>query len=288
MTDAIPVVAATNEPTNTDTAYWVRVASEYARMDAPLRPSLQDINFFEETVAAHALLHSGPSEAMLLGATPDIAAMRWPPSFSLLGIDRSSGMLKALWPGNVPVNRWAVNADWLALPMRPSSCDIIIGDGSMNCLRSHQHQAFARSLHAALKPEGILTLRCFAQADPQERPDQVVADALRGTIPTFTQFRFRLLMALQPSAREGIAVKNVYRFWVTIESEIRSRAVWPSSDIDVIEIYRDGSAVHTFPTLAECRASFSEFFDEISVSFPTYYAGDRCPRFVLAPRRSAG
>jgi hypothetical protein len=260
----------------------------YTKMGSPLRPSAQDISFFEETVAAHTLLHPRASQAMLLGATTDIAAMRWPSSFSLLGVDRSSEMLKVVWPGNVPGKRWAVNGNWLSLPKRPSSCDVVIGDGSMNCVRSDQYCAFARSVSAALKPEGILILRCFTQAKQQERPDQVVEDALRGGIPTFTQFRFRLLMALQPSVREGIAVNSVYQFWVTYESLLRSRAGWPLSDIDVMEIYRDGSAVHTFPTLAEFRAALSEFFEEISVSFPTYYAGDRCPRLVLTPRRSGG
>lgn len=288
MTEALPVVAAIQEPTGPADSHWARVASMYAKIGSPLRPSEQDINFLEETVAAYTLRHPGASQAMLLGATTDIAAMRWPPSFSLLGVDHSSEMLKLVWPGNVPGKRWAVNGNWLSLPQQPSSCDVVIGDGSMNCVRSDQHRAFARSVSAALKPEGILILRCFTRTEQQERPDQVLEDALRGGIPTFTQFRFRLFMALQPSLREGIAMNRVYRFWVTYESLLRSRAGWPPSDIDVMEIHRDGSAVHTFPTLAEFRAALSESFEEISVSFPTYYAGDRCPRLVLAPRRSGG
>ena len=296
MTNATPFVASTKAASGGSTkpgSYWGKVAARYAQMDSPLRPSAEDIRFFEETAGAYALRH--PQErnrALLLGVTPDIAAMRWPLSFSLLGIDESNEMVKGLWPGDVPGQRWAVNGNWLSLPKRPSSCDIVIGDGSMNCLRYPDgHRAFARSVRDALKREGIFILRCFTQTERQEGPDQVLEDAMRGEIPTFTQFRFRLLMAMQPSTGEGIAVNRVYRFWTShapTESLLLSRTGWPKSDIDVIELYRDGGAVHTFPTLAECRSTLSEFFDEISVSFPTYYAGDRCPRLVLTPRRSAG
>jgi len=296
MTNAAPVVAsikaALGEETKPADPYWARIAALYAQMRPPLRPSGEDIRFYEETVGAYALRHpKQANRALLLGVTPDIAAMRWPLSFSLLGIDHSNEMVKGVWPGNVPGRRWAVNGNWLSLPKRPSSCDIVIGDGSMNCLRYPDDQrAFAGSVRGVLKREGIFILRCFTQPVQQERPDQVLEDAMRGEIPTFTQFRFRLLMAMQPSTRAGVAVNDAYRFWTSHgarESLLLSRTDW-ESELDYIEVYRDGGAVHTFPTLAEFRAKLSEFFDEISVSFPTYYAGDRCPRLVLTPRRSGG
>jgi len=297
MTEATPAVAATKaapgETTTPAGRYWGRVAAVYAEMRPPLRPSAEDIRFFGQTAAAYVLRHPlETNQALLLGVTPDIAAMPWPPSFSLLGIDQSSEMVKSVWPGDVPGERWAVNGNWLSLPKRPSSCDIVIGDGSMNCLRYPDDQRyFARSVRNVLKPDGIFILRCFTQSEQQELPDRVLEEAMRGEIPTFTQFRFRLLMAMQPSTGEGIAVSAVYRFWISHrpeESLLLSRTGWPKSDIDHIEVYRDGAAVHVFPTLAECRATLSEFFDEISVSFPSYYAGDRCPRLVLRPRRSGG
>lgn len=294
MTEATTAAAATKAaPGETVVRYWDRIAAMYAETRPPLRPSAEDIRFFERTVAAYALRHPLEThQALLLGVTPDIAAMSWPSSISLLGIDQSSEMVKSVWPGDVPGERWAVNGNWLSLPKRPSSCDIVIGDGSMNCLRYPDDQRyFARSVLNALKPDGIFILRCFTQPEQQEPPDQVLEEAMRGEIPTFTQFRFRLMMAMQPSTGEGIAVNAVYRFWINHRAEeslLLSRTGWPKSDIDYIELYRDGAAVHVFPTLAECRATLSEFFDEISVSFPSYYAGDRCPRLVLRPRRSGG
>jgi hypothetical protein len=284
--------ALLEESTRPANSYWTRVARTYAQMRPPLRPSVEDIRFLEQTVAAYALRQPKARQALLLGVTPDIAAMRLPSAFSLLGIDCSYPMVKGVWPRNLPGRRWGINGNWMALPAAPSSCDIVIGDGSMNCLRyPDEHRAFAESVLSVMKPDGIFILRCFAQLENRENADQVFEDALSGRIPTFTQFRYRLLMALQPNAREGIAVKSVYRCWTERSAGdplLLSRAGWPEHDVDVIELYRDCGAVHTFPTLAECRATLSEFFDEISVSFPTYYAGDRCPRLVLTPRRRGG
>ncbi len=270
-------------------SYWTGLARAYAEARPPLRPSGEDIRYLEETVAAYAGRHPHATQALLLGVTPDIATMRWPAWFSLLAIDSSSAMAKAVWPGDVPGMRWAVCGSWLALPRRESSCDIAIGDGSINCLRYPDGcRAFAQSIRAALKPEGIFILRCYAQPEVRERPEQVFEDALRGEIPTFTQFKFRLLMALQRSTGEGIGVNVVYRFWAgrkTAEPLLIARTGWLKNEIDTMELYRNADTVHTFPTLAESRAILSECFDEISISFPSYYDGERCPRLVLSPRR---
>jgi len=292
MTKAMPMVASAEAALGTTGSYWSSAARQYTELRPPLRPCAEDILFFEETAGKYALQHpEQANRALLLGVTPDIAQMRWPSSFSLLGVDRSNEMVNAVWPGNISGKRWAVNGDWLSLPQPPASCDIAIGDGSLNCLRyPDQHRAFLRSVCTALKAEGILVLRCFTQPEQQERTDQLFEAALRGEIPTFTQFRLRLLMAMQRSTGEGVAVSSVYRFWAdrSATQMSRLRALWPKADIDYIELYRDAGAVHTFPTLAECRAVLSEFFDEVSASFPTYYAGERCPRLVLTPRWRAG
>lgn len=271
-------------------SYWASLARAYAQLGPPLRPSDEDIRFLERTVAEYARGQSGRAiQALLLGVTPDLAGMRWPAACRLLAVDSSFPMVRAVWPGDVPGRRRAVCGDWLAMPLRESSCDILVGDGSMNCVKYPEEcRAFARSARAAVKPGGILILRCYAQPEVQDGPEKVLEDALGGKIPTFTQFKFRLLMAMQHSAREGIAVNEVYRFWArrkAVESLLVERTGWRRSEIDTIELYRGVATVHTFPTLAESRRALSEFFDEVTVSFPTYFDGERCPRLVMTPKR---
>jgi hypothetical protein len=59
---------------------------------------------------------------------------------------------------------------------------------------------------------------------------------------------------------------------------------WEQHTIKTIELYRDQSSVHTFPTLNEVRTVLGETFDEAFLSIPAYHLGERCPRFVLRPR----
>ena len=138
-----------------------------------------------------------------------------------------------------------------------------------------------------MSDDGILILRCYIQPAVQERPEDVFAEIFREPIPSFHHFKFRLLMAMQPSTQAGIAVHEVYRYWAGRNMDTRlltSRAGWEQSAIDTIELYRHSVTVHTFPTLAEYRSVLLEFFDEISLSSPPCNLGERCPILVLRPR----
>ncbi len=268
---------------------WDGFATSFAAVGPPLRPSIEDVRCFEEAVANWTVSHPGQSiRALLLGVTREIAEMRWPRASYLLALDQSLAMAQTIWPGNIPAWRWAVCGDWLALPRREASCEVVIGDGSANCVRyPHGLRALAENVRSVLRDDGVLILRCFAQPASKETPEQVFSDMFRSRIPSFHHFKFRLLMAMQPSAEQGIPVNDVYRKWVSSNIEqdwLMSRTGWENRAIETIHAYRDREVVHTFPTLAELRGVLLEFFDEISSSTPAYFLGERCPRFVLTPR----
>jgi SAM-dependent methyltransferase len=228
-------------------------------------------------------------EALLLGVTPLIAGMQWPRATRLLAVDSSAAMLHAVWPGDIPRRRYGVCASWLDLPQSAHSSDVAIGDGSMNCLRYPDgFRRLCESVCRVLKTDGIFVLRCYVQPDSQEDPDTVFAGALTGTIPTFHQFKFRLLMALQASTQDGIKVDDVYRYWASRphqKTDWPSRAGWSREDVETMDLYRGSSTVHTFPTQAEWHAALHEFFEEVSISTSPYYLAERCPTMVLRPRR---
>lgn len=239
-------------------------------------------------MAAHAaLLGERPLSALLLGVTPDVANLSWPSRSNLLAVDSSAPMVNGVWPGDVPEVRWGVCGSWLEPPCRDSSLDIVTGDGSINCLRYPEtSRALAASIHRALRRDGVLILRVYAQPEPKEEPEQVFEDALSRRIPTFTQFKFRLLMAAQASTAEGICVDEVYQLWVrhmARYTDVADRTGWHQAEIDSIGLYSGASTVHTFPKLAESRSLLAEFFDEVTVSIPSYYLGERCPTLVLRP-----
>jgi hypothetical protein len=214
--------------------------------------------------------------------------MRWPEASFLMAVDQSLPMAQAVWPGNVPDRRWAVCGDWLALPQRDSSCKVVIGDGSVNSLRYPDGlRALAEKIQGVLRDDGILVLRCFVQSATKELPEQIFSDMLQSKIQSFHHFKFRLLMAMQPSTEKGVALHEVYRKWAKSnidQQRLMSRTGWEKCAIETIEVYRDQEMIYTFPTLAELRAVLLEFFDEVSVSMPAYHLGERCPRLVLTPR----
>jgi len=225
---------------------------------------------------------------LLLGVTAGIANMRWPEESALIAVDNSFEMARTVWPGNIPSKRRAVCGDWLSLPQAHASCDVVIGDGSMNCVRYPDgFRALARSVRSILRPDGVLLLRSFVRLEDNDSIEQVFTDLLQCKFPTVNHFKFLLLMAMQRSTQEGIVVDDVYREWVRRKinkDELIAITGWEKQSIRSIEVYAGQDVVHTFPTVSELRSVLGEFFDEVSISTPSYFLGDRCPSFILAPR----
>ena len=271
-------------------SYWDDIATSFSVLGPPLKPSSEDIHFVESAVQEWSSRYPPePLRALLLGVTPEIANMRWPDASTLLAVDNSLGMAQAVWPGNIPGKRWVACADWLALPLPNSSCDVVIGDGSLNCVRyPDSFRAVAKNIRDLLNEDGVLLFRCFVQPATKELPGEVFSDLVQARIPSINHFKFRLLMAMQSSTEQGISVRDVYKKWVdsgTDQQQLMARTGWEKRAFQSIELYKDQDVVHTFPTVTELRAVLLEFFDETSVSIPVYPLGERCPRFVLRKRR---
>jgi len=225
--------------------------------------------------------------ALLLGATPAIATMQWPETTWLTGIDRSFPMAASVWPGDVPGRRAMVCGDWLNPPLPKRSCDIVIGDGSINCLPypiGFRRLAFAAA--EVLRPGGLLILRCYLQAEPRECPHEIHSQAMGDAIDSFHAFKLRLLMALQPAAGAGVAVNDVHG-WVTANVDPASlprRSGWTAAEVATIDYYKDSPTVYAFPTLHELRAELADKFRELSLLTPGHPMGPRCPILVFQSR----
>lgn len=273
-----------------DRSYWERLAACYWAVGAPLRPAPEDIGRLEETAAR---LTNGaeaePLQAVLLGVTPAIATMRWPGRTRLLAVDGAFAMIRALWPGDVAGVRRAVCAEWLHLPVADGSEDLICGDGSANCVPYAEGlRGLAREAARALREEGYLVLRCYAQPEVREDAAQVMESLRTGGNASFHHFKLRLLMAMQESPRKGVAVADVYRYWEQSGASVEDAARitgWDEEEIRTIEAYRDSSTVHFFPTLEEFRGVLAEDFTELSCTTSAYPLAERCPLLVLRRRQ---
>ena len=267
--------------------YWSGLARSYAMMGSPLLPATEDIQFVEATAARWREQHGRAPRAVLLGVTPKLAKMNWPAGTCLTAADSSGPMASALWPYNAsPHQPRLILADWRCLPFRNAGADFVVGDGAVNCLRYPANlRELARSISRLLSPEGLFVIRCYLQPDCPESPEEVIAQIYSDGQETFHQFKFRLLMALQANAIEGIAVRHVYDYWASHTSDKPiSRLDWSQTAFELMELYRGVDTVHTFPTLDELRQVLDEFFVEVDISIPSYCLGERCPTIVLKSR----
>jgi SAM-dependent methyltransferase len=257
-------------------------------LESPLRPSEEDVHAMQQVAMRHAALRpAGPFRALMLGVTPDLAKMHWPDNTRLLAVDHTFAMVKAVWPGDIAGVRHAICSDWLAMPLADSSYSLVIGDGAMSCVRYPEGlRNLAAAVARVLRSDGLLLLRCYVQPRQKEDLGRVLVGLSNGENTSFHHFKFRLLMALQEDARQGVAVADVYRCWARsgIDPErLASSTGWNLATIRTLDLYRDSTTVHTFPTLAECRSVLREYFDEVSCSFATYPLAERCPMLVLKP-----
>jgi SAM-dependent methyltransferase len=269
-------------------SYWSSLARAYAMLGPPLRPSREDVRHMECTVAAWARsCYRTRIDALLLGVTPDIANMPWPDNTRLTALDSALPMVKAVWPASIPQKRWAACGSWQELPLATGSCDVVLGDGAINCVR---YPVGCRSVLAeaarVLRDGGVVILRCYVQPAIHERPEDVVTSIFERPDPSFHHFKFRLLMAMQSSTEQGIAVDDVYRFWADqrlIAEDVEAHTGWDQASIGTIDMYRDSNTVHTFLNRAELEAQLTEFFEVISLAAPHQ---ETCPIYVLKVRRA--
>jgi SAM-dependent methyltransferase len=265
---------------------WRGFAGVYGNLGPPLVPGEEDCKFLERTISDWISCHPGERlRALMLGVTPALVGISWPASSFLTAVDRSHSMIQSIWPGNIDSCRGAAQGDWLALPIRNGSLDMVLGDGSLIAMRYPDgFRTLCRAIRNALRTGGVAVLRVFVRPPVQDDPADVIADLPSNA--TFHQFKLRLLMAMQPSPEEGAQLDRVHRYWTACNIDrtaLELETGWRREEIDTIDRYLGLDDVYTFPTLQELLALLGEFFPEISVRAPSYPLGERFPTLVMRP-----
>ena len=266
---------------------WSRNAKQWQLVGQPLRPGPQDVRTYETAVQEwHRTAGHGP-RALLMGVTPEIAAMRWPVGTELLAVDHSLPMILSVWPGAAASVSGAACGDWTKLPLADGARDLAIGDGCLSAMRyPEQYEGTVRSVHRVLAPGGRLILRFFCRPEISETTAGVFDDLWAGRIGNFHVFKWRFLMSLHGTLTEGAALGRAWTIWnreVPDPGRLAERLGWPIEVVGTINAYRDIAGCYTFPTLPEAQAVLAPDFEIIGVHHPSYELGDRCP--ILVARR---
>jgi len=221
--------------------------------------------------------------ALLLGVTPEIARMRWPPATRLTAVDRSSAMIRRVWPGDA-FGFPAVCADWTGMPFRERSQDLVIGDGSFNAMADASgHRRLAGAIRQVIRPDGLLLMRFFLRPERAEAPAMVFEDLRQGRIGNFHVFKWRFVQALQGDSSMGVRLADIWDAWhaeIPNPQQLAHHLGWPVAVVATIDSYRAAPARYTFPTLREVREMFAPTFVEQQCAFPRYELGERCPTLV--------
>ena len=268
---------------------WVRNARQWNLVGPPLRPSSEDLQMVEGVIDRWTGEHPAESlRAALLGVTPELATMRWPPDTALVAMDRSEPMIRAVWPATgLPARAAVIHADWRAMPIARGAFNLVAGDGSINCLAyPHDCRVVAAAVRQMLDAGGLFVLRAFVRPVERESVAAVAADLVSGRIPNFHVFKWRLHMAVQASTEAGIRLTDTWEVWNAIRPDPTALSAlgFKETILGTIEAYRGSATAFTFPTLEELRAVLAKDFVEISCRMPAYDLGDRCPTFVLRPK----
>jgi SAM-dependent methyltransferase len=268
---------------------WNDAARQFHAYGPPLRPSPADIRILQVMIATWCGTNrTERGRVFLCGVTPEIVSMSWPFPIELIGMDQAEGMVRLVWPGDLPGVRRGVVGDWLTSGLAAGSQDIVIGDGGFAFFSFPDGQrALMSELRRVLAHDGLFLYRHFAQVEDRESPEVVLTAARSGSIGGFHAFKWRLAMAMQADSASGVRQQDVWTAWTEarINPTILPQPGWSERAVGTIDLYREKQARLYFPTVREFTALLEEQYSEIKVEYPGYELKERCPTISAKPRR---
>jgi SAM-dependent methyltransferase len=266
---------------------WDRTASAWSQFEPPYLPVAEESAVIER-VAAELAGEGGRLNAVILGVTPQTAALAWPAGVCLTAFDNSAAMIAELWPApGTPAGAQAILADWSELPLGVGSVDLIAGDHSLGVLAWPQGPAkLLAELRRVLKPGGRFVLRSFLRPEQREDLDAIVGDLEAGRIRSAGIAKMRFIAWRHDRGTEGISVqelKDLFKRYVPDPDEAVRRYGWQRGPSD-IPTTEGNERRFVFPTLAELRDAIAPFFREIECVTGSHELAERFPTMVLEPR----
>jgi SAM-dependent methyltransferase len=248
----------------------------HRRLGPPLRPNGEVIAEYRRLVTGHG------ARVLLLGMTPGLADI----GEEVEAVDKNPEAIARIWPGDTERRR-AHRADWLALPFPARRFTAAVGDGALNSVgHLRDYSALFAELDRVLAPGAPFVTRVYATPSACETMAAVAAAAMNGEIPVFNALKWRLTMALvaeagSPDIEVG-RIKIAFDRLFPDRAALAAAAQWEIEDVDTIDAYSGSSAVYSFPTLAEVRATVPASFGEMQlVHTGTYPLAERCPLLLL-------
>ena len=217
--------------------------------------------------------------ALILGVTPELAALDWPKQSRVYAVDRSMEMIRSIWYVSAPHASGAGGRRLGEPAVREGSFDLVLGDG---CFAFWSWPDGFRRLRdeaaRVLKPGGRLIVRFQVRPEVGETPTRSSriwppdesADSTRSngasSSPCMATTRAGCC-----SLTSGMRGSNS---GVDRRTAGRGAAMAPRGDPDD-HAYQKAQIRYFFPRADELRALLGERFDEIACHTPGYENGER-------------
>jgi hypothetical protein len=265
-------------------SHWDKHAMQWHNIGVPLRPSNIDIQIMQSWLQEIWNEQSLPFNVLILGSTPELAAMSWPKNTCLFSIDSNISMIKSvLLKTKMSVPPVVSVGDWLKLPFPDTFFHLVIGDGCYTTLDESNYEPLSYEILRVLHPTGYFFMRFFIKPQSNESIKTVHTDFLAGKITNFHVLKWRIAMALHPSLNKGVSLNAIWQMWAQNFKEYNSN-YWPHETTSTIDNYKDNTALYTFPTFDELTTKLDVAFTRLNLHTPNYLLGERCPILKLTPK----
>jgi len=140
----------------------------WRKFPPPIRPSLDDQRVYEDCIK-RIKGRKNPS-VLILGVTPELRRLAIRYSCIVTAADIHTVMIKAMNYlmdnfGPVRHDEAVVKSNWLAMPFKRGSHDLIIGDCSINNLTRTETERLLIELKQLLKKDGYVCIRVMVRSD---------------------------------------------------------------------------------------------------------------------------
>jgi SAM-dependent methyltransferase len=237
-------------------SYWSDMDTDwYWSIPPPLRPGPDDLDHYLAEIRRWRPAGSG-HRVMVMGATPGLHDLSWPPGTKLVAVDKSAFMLERLWPGGPETTRCE---DWTTMSLPDGSRDIALTDLGLCFVRNSRQAALASTLGRILAPGGLFIARHICAAGAARDFDRVMRDFLSGKLHNSSELKMRLALALA-GERARVRLGDI---WARYDDAIPDRSKlpvltgWSERELSRIEGYRDAGELYYFPGLQELERSFT-------------------------------
>lgn len=136
---------------------WKEMARVWAGYLPPSKPSRDDMKFYENYLKEYVKKSGTGIKALVLGATPEFRDLLSKHKINTTFVDINPDMVMAMTSLlKLSKNRKEkfVLSDWMHMPFKKNSFDIILSDSAQDNIKYSEFNAFFRSMHEILKPNG--------------------------------------------------------------------------------------------------------------------------------------